>query len=64
LRYAQYVFGIGQNNQEKLSTARVMEAIYKPLALVQGEFPVNVVTPTRVPQCNLDLAELLKLHPP
>ncbi len=61
LRYAQYVFG--QNNQEDLSATRVMEAIYKPLALVQGEFPDNVVTPTRVPQCYLDLAELLKLPP-
>jgi len=61
LRYAQYIFG--QKNQEELPAARVMEAINKPLVLVQGEFPANVVTPTRVPQCYLDLAELLKLPP-
>jgi len=61
LRYAQYIFE--QQKQESFPGARVMEAIHEPLALVQGEFPDNVVTPTRVTQSYLDLAELLKLPP-
>jgi len=59
LRYAQYIFE--QNKQEGLPAAGVMEAIHEPLALVQGEFPDNVIIPARIPQCYLDLAELLKL---
>jgi len=34
-----------------------MEAIREPLVLVQGEFPRCVITPTRVTQTYLDLAE-------
>jgi hypothetical protein len=38
-----------------------MGAIHEPLALVQGEYPNNVVTPTQVNQTYLDLAAILKL---
>ena len=40
-----------------------MEAICEPIALVQGDYPYNIVTPTQVTQLYLDLAKLLKLPP-
>lgn len=33
----------------------------QPIALIQGEFPNNIVTPTRVSQTYLNLANILKL---
>jgi transposase len=59
LRYAQYL--LGDAHQENVSAARIMGAIHEPLALVQGEYPNNVVTPTQVNQTYLDLAAILKL---
>ena len=59
LRYVQYLLenSIGKS----VSAAQIMEAIQDPLILVQGEYPNNVVTPTRVSQTYLDLASILKL---
>lgn len=45
----------------EVSASRIMKAIYSPLALVQGEHPSNVATPTHLTQTYLDLAEILKL---
>lgn len=59
LRYAQHLLSSEQDRQA--SAAEIMEAIRDPLALVQGEFPKIVVTPTRISQTYLDLAEILKL---
>jgi transposase len=59
LRYVQYLLEEAQ--KESVSAAKIMEAIREPLVLVQGEYPNNIVTPTRVSQTYLDLAELLKL---
>lgn len=59
LRYAQYL--LAETCQENPSAARIMEAIQEPLALVQGEYPNNVVTPTQVSQTYLDLAMILNL---
>ena len=59
LRYAQYL--LNEDNQESVSAARIMEAIQEPIALIQGEFPNNIVTPTRVSQTYLNLANILKL---
>lgn len=59
LRYSQYLLADAQ--KESVSAAQIMEAIQEPLVLVQGEYPNNIVTPTRVSQTYLDLAELLKL---
>lgn len=46
---------------KNVSAPRIMEAIQAPLALVQGEYPNNVVTPTQVSQTYLDLAGILNL---
>jgi transposase len=59
LRYAQYLLEDAQ--KESASSSRIMESIRDPLVLVQGEYPNNIVTPTRISQTYLDLAELLKL---
>ena len=59
LRYAQYL--LAETSKENPSAARIMEAIHEPLALVQGEYPNNIVTPTRVSQTYLDLATILNL---
>lgn len=59
LRYAQYL--LEKSIDKSVSAAQIMEAIREPLALVQGEYPNNVVTPTRVSQTYLDLATILKL---
>lgn len=58
IRYSQYVLETTQ--QKNASAAQIMEAIREPLVLVQGEYPNNVVTPTRVSQTYLDLASILK----
>ncbi|NTW73120.1 MAG: IS1634 family transposase [Eubacteriaceae bacterium] len=59
LRYFQYL--LEEKQQKSVSAARIMEAIHEPLVLVQGEYPSNIVTPTRVSQKYLDLAEILDL---
>lgn len=59
LRYTQYLLETTQ--QKSASAAQIMEAIREPLALVQGEYPNNVVTPTRISQTYLDLASILQL---
>ena len=59
IRYRQYVLETTQ--QKSVSAAQIMDAIREPLALVQGEYPNNVVTPTRVSQTYLDLSSILKL---
>lgn len=59
LRYAQYL--LEKSLGKSVSVARIMDAIWDPLVLVQGEFPKNVVTPIRVPQTYLDLASIFKL---
>lgn len=59
IRYAQYL--LESHKGVQYSAARIMDAIREPLALVQGTFPENIVTPTRICQEYLDLAEILKL---
>lgn len=59
LRYLQYL--LEKDQEDGVSAAKIMEAIREPLVLVQGEYPNNIVTPTRVTPTYLDLAELLKL---
>ena len=61
LRYAQYL--LEKSMDKSVSAALIMEAIQDPLVLVQGEYPNNIVTPTRVSQTYLDLASILKLAP-
>lgn len=59
LRYIQYLLetrcGISA------SAEVIMEAIREPLALVQGDYPHSVVTPTKVSKIYLELAKLMKL---
>lgn len=57
MRYLQYLWN--EDHAESISAAHLMEAIREPLAVVQGEFPNNVVTPTRISQTYLDLAKML-----
>jgi transposase len=61
IKYLQY------HMQEKgmyvLSAEEILRAISQPRALVQGQFPKNIVTPIEVPQSYLDIASLLKLPP-
>lgn len=59
LRYAQYL--IEESEGKSISALQIMQSIHDPLALVQGEYPNNVVTPTQVSQIYLDLAKILKL---
>lgn len=59
MRYAQHV--LKKAHGESVSAAQIMDAIHEPLAIVQGEFPNNVVTPTRIPQAYLELASALEL---
>lgn len=59
LCYAQYL--LETKEQKRISASQIMDAIREPLALVQGKYPNNVVTPTRISQTYLDLAEILKL---
>lgn len=57
LRYAQYL--LETEKHVSVSARTIMEAIREPLVLVQGEFPRCVITPTRITQTYLDLADLL-----
>lgn len=59
IRYALYL--LEKSMDKSVSAALIMEALQEPLILVQGEYPNNVVTPTRVSQTYLDLASILKL---
>ena len=62
MRYLQYM--MKENGWEVvLSAEEIMKAISQPIALVQGQFPKNIVTPTGVPQSYLDIVSLLKLPP-
>ena len=40
-----------------------MEALHEPLALVQGNYPNIIVTPTRVSETYLELAKMLGMKP-
>ena len=59
LRYAQYL--LEKTYRKSVSCAQIMDAVENPLVLVQGNYPNNVVTPTRISQTYLDLASILKL---
>ena len=59
LRYLQFL--IETQTATSLSAELIMEGIASPLALVQGPFPRNVITPTRVTDTYLMMANLLKL---
>lgn len=59
LRYIQYL--LEKHGDKRASAEMIMEALRDPLALVQGDFPYNVVTPTKVSQLYLDLARILNL---
>ncbi len=62
IRYLQYM--MKENGWEVvLSAEEVMKVISQPLAVVQGQFPKNIVTPTAVPQSYLDIVSMLKLPP-
>lgn len=43
------------------SAEQIMDGLNSPLALVQGNYPKVVITPTRVPQAYLEMARLLGL---
>ena len=59
LRYIQYLL---ETQCEIMASAEViMEAIKEPLVLVQGDYPHNVVTPTKISKVYLELANLMKL---
>lgn len=59
LRYIQYLLEL--QSQIRASAEVIMAAIHEPIALVQGDYPHVVVTPTQVPQLYLDLARLMGL---
>ncbi|MBI9094126.1 MAG: IS1634 family transposase [Sphaerochaeta sp.] len=62
MRYLQYM--MKENGWEVvLSAEEIKKAISQPLALVQGQFPKKIVTPTAVPQSYLDIVSMLKLPP-
>jgi transposase len=61
VRYAQYL--LSKAKATDYSAARLCKAFREPLALAQGNFPNIVVTPTKVPQEYLDLADVLELPP-
>jgi transposase len=61
VRYAQYL--LSKAKATEYSAARLCKAFREPLALAQGTFPNIVVTPTKVPQEYLDLADVLELPP-
>ena len=61
LRYSQYLLLHGKN--ERVSAGNIMEAFSCPLAIVLGNYPNNVVTPTLIPKVYLQLAEVLGLPP-
>ena len=59
LRYIQY--RLEKECEIRASAEMIMEALRNPMALVQGDFPFNVVTPTRVSQLYLELARIMQL---
>lgn len=59
IRYMQYL--LSEAYQESVSALRIMQAVHEPLALVQGEYPEIIVTPTQISKTYLDLANILKL---
>lgn len=61
LRYAQYLLQTDMN--KRVSAEILMDAFEWPLAVVIGEFPSCVVTPTRLTQEYLDLSQILNLPP-
>ena len=61
IRYLQYL--MQDNGMVVLSAEEIMGAISQPRALVQGQFPKSIVTPTEVPQSYIDIASMLKLPP-
>ncbi len=61
LRYAQHL--LVQNGEQDASASKLMEAIHDPIALVQGEFPNVIVTPTRVNAIYLTLGRILGMKP-
>jgi transposase len=61
LRYSQYLLLYEKN--EKISASNIMDAFSKPLAIVLGTYPNNVVTPTQIPKVYLQLSEVLGLPP-
>ena len=50
-----------EENGMSFSAEQIMEGMNSPLALVQGTFPKQVVTPTQIPQSYLEMAEILGL---
>ncbi|MDY0290426.1 MAG: IS1634 family transposase [Sphaerochaeta sp.] len=61
IKYLQYY--MQEKGMYVLSAEVIMRAISQPRALVQGQFPKNIVTPIEVSQSYLDIASLLKLPP-
>lgn len=61
IRYIQYL--LEAQTKERYSAERIMGAICDPIALVQGDYPYNIITPTQVSQIYLELAKLLRLPP-
>lgn len=61
LRYTQYLFE--KTEGKSISASLIMETIHEPLVLVQGKYPNNIVTPTKVSQMYLDIAKMFKLPP-
>ncbi len=59
LRYIQCL--LETQCETRASAEVIMEAIREPLALVQGDYPHNVVTPTKISKIYLELARLMKL---
>ena len=60
IRYLQYL--MAENGWAvSLSAEEIMKAISEPLALLQGEYPKMVVTPTCVNQAYLDISRMLGL---
>ena len=59
LRYIQYL--LETQCEIRASAELVMEAIREPLALIQGDYPHIVVTPTKISKIYLELARLMKL---
>jgi Transposase len=61
IRYLQYL--ISENGMENLSAEEIMNAISKPVAIVQGRAPKLVVTPAEVPQSYIDITKMLGFPP-
>lgn len=59
LRYIQYL--LETESKITVSAEVIMRAIRDPLALVQGDYPYNIVTPTKISEIYLEIAKLMKL---